>query len=87
MAESKEFANGGGNLDFTKKNHRKKLNPDDSPNDQLLMRVAHHVKYSKTKLFWMAKDVGMSEGRYTQKTVPHREALVKIVEVLFPQNV
>ena len=31
----------------------------------------------------MAKDVGMSEGRFTQKTVPHREALMKIVEVHF----
>ena len=35
---------------FHKENHRKKLNAEDSPNDHLLMRIAHHVKYSKTKL-------------------------------------
>ena len=63
------------------------MNRDDSPNDRLLIRVAHHVKYSKTKLFWMAKDVGMSEGRFTQKTVPHREALMKIVEVQFLRRI
>ena len=47
------------------------------------MKIAHHVKYSEINLARLATDVGMPEGRFTQKTVPHLDAKMKITEVKY----
>ena len=60
-----------------------KLKREDCPTEKLLLKVADHVKFSPVNLLRLAVDVGMAEGRFTQKTAQHSEAIMKIVEVIF----
>ena len=64
-------------------NTNDKLRTNDLPTQKLLLEVAKHVKYSEANLLKLAVDVGMPEGRFTQKTRIVDEALMKIFEVKY----
>ena len=64
-------------------NTNDKLRANDLPTQKLLLEVAKHVKYSEANLLKLAVDVGMPEGRFTQKTRIVDEALMKIFEVKY----
>ena len=58
-----------------------KLDASDHPTDALLLMIVSHVIYSEFSLLHMAYDVKMPKGLFTQKTLPHSEARMKIFEV------
>ena len=58
-----------------------RLKVEDRPTEKLLLKVANHVKYNDFNLLRIATDVGMPEGRFTQKTARHPDAHMKIIEV------
>ena len=58
-----------------------RLKAEDHPTEKLLLKVTNHVKYNDFNLLRLATDVGMPEGRFSQKTIPYSDTKMKIFEV------